>query len=125
GRPARHRPWSQIASVLSGPVGDRPTDIVFLAGAFADSGTPVADRVKWLTACLQTLGDVAVRLWVVAPGGARGRIGLGASSPGASAIWAYARTATNEYGSVDLRVVDFAQDLDPGQSASQFALMVC
>jgi len=108
----------------------RIVDIVHLAGAFEDSPTPMAAlcaRTDSLTGMLQALGSRHsgnIRLWILAPGGVRAGVGAGQSSPVQSGIWAFVRTATNEYGEIDFRLVDFASELDEQACAERLASLL-
>ena len=124
-------------------------DIVHLVGAFDDTTDPMAElsqRIKSLTTLLQdanTLGmnatdtragdtsaadtsavDTAIvnaniRLWIVAPGGARALTNVGSPCPVQTGVWAFGRTAINEYGDIDIRLVDFAEQLSLSEAADR------
>jgi len=81
-------------------------------------------RLNALTELLQALGDRAARVWIVAEGGARALVGHGAACPVQTGIWAFVRTAMNEYAKLDLRLVDFAEDLSVALKAERFARLI-
>ncbi len=119
-------PWSQLLQAVEGLDGSK-VDIVHLIGAFEDATAPMTtlyERVKNLSSLLQALGARKARLWIVAPGGARAVTGAGRPSPVQSGIWAYARTAGNEYGDLDIRLIDFARDLDWAGCARRLAALL-
>lgn len=124
---ARPCEWQDLRSLSTMPVDDCVTEFVYIAGSLegldATVGTAIG-RTKSLTAFLQSLNDPDARLWIIAPGGGRAMIGTGAPSPVQCGIWAYGRTATNEFGSMDIRIVDFDDDLSVSQGAEQFATLI-
>lgn len=81
-------------------------------------------RVSELTALLQALGDHPVRLWVIAEGGARALVDLGEPCPVQAGVWAYCRTAINEFANLQLRLVDFDQRMSSKDKASRLASLV-
>ena len=106
---------------------ERYTDIVFVAGGLAGSVDPVSSishQMMRLTRILRALGKRKSRLWCVAPGGARGQLGLGTTSPEATAIWSLARVAANEYGDLDIRLVGFSEDFSDPDAAAQLARLI-
>lgn len=103
-------------------------EIVFaLEGAAARPQGHMAalrSRLGALIGLLQALGDRAARIWVIAEGGARALAGRGAACPVQTGVWAFVRTAMNEYAKLDLRLVDFAEDLPVALKAEQFARLI-
>jgi len=98
----------------------KPIDIIY--ASHAGSTSPDSDhlqalglRVSELTGVLNAARGIQARLWVVAVGGARNIADLGASCPVQSGVWSFGRTAMNEFGSLDIRMVDADQALAPSE----------
>ena len=123
--------WLQLTDMVErsaqaqGQIEEKSTiDIVYLAGAFEDGLDPLAEtalRVSQLTQLVKQAGTSNIRLWIVAPGGARAFTGAGTPSAEQAGIWAYGRTASNEYGDLDIRLVDFSEDLSEAECGGRLA----
>lgn len=121
--PSAETDWNAvIAAMGNGP------DLVNLI--YVSQGDPVSanghmtalsSRCDELTNLLNALGDRAARLWIIAEGGARSLVGLGASCPVQTGVWSYGRTAINEFGKLDIRLVDFSEKLTGGKKAARLA----
>lgn len=99
--------------------------ILHLDGAYSRDGSDqdaVNARLRSLTWLLKSVAGDAARLWIVAPGAAQDLVRDGVpGSPRQAAAWAYGRVAMNEYGDVDLRLIDIAPELAPGDAALRLA----
>jgi len=118
--------WIEVFKSATNGTGNLPK-IVHLDGAFAGKKSDLEAlryRAATLTAALQALGQRQAQLWIIAPGGARAISGNGQNCPVQSGIWSYARTATNEYGNADIRLIDFDDTLDVIDIAERTAAMV-
>lgn len=111
-----------IADTANSPV---PIDIVYASQGDPVSGdddmSALSSRAGELTTVLNALGDRAARLWIIAEGGARSLVGLGASCPVQTGVWSYGRTAINEFGKLDIRLVDFSDKLTSSKKAARLA----
>nr|WP_321455500.1 polyketide synthase [uncultured Cohaesibacter sp.] len=99
-------------------------EIVFLAGAFADKGTTVelcADRLHLLAELFRESADMSLRLWIVAQGGYPASMQSHNIAPVQSGIWAFGRTASNEYSNHDVRLVDFSDQLGMNDRAERLS----
>ena len=103
-------------------------DIVYASQGDPVSGhehmSALSSRTDELTDLLNALGDRAARLWIVAEGGARSLVGLGSSCPVQTGVWSYGRTAINEFGKLDIRLVDFSAKLTGGKKAARLAALL-
>ena len=123
--------WPKLLPTIDDSAG-RDIDIIHLIGALekptdclpADSMKELSKRAKNITNLLQTLGARKARLWIVAPGGARAITMSGTPSPVQSGIWAYGRTAMNEYGDLDIRLIDFEEGLKSEECAQRLATLL-
>ena len=79
------------------------------------------ERLSNLSSLLQSLGNRAARLWIIAEGGARGIADLGPACPVQTGVWSFMRTAINEFAKLDIRLVDFADGMSPGAKAARLA----
>ncbi len=107
----------------------RPFEIIFLAGGREDEGLGEAagelgSQLETLAGLLQTVAGGRGRLWMVVPGGARHMAGAGRVSPVNAGLWAWGRTAMNEYPNLDIRLVDFSADLDREQWPQRLAALL-
>ncbi|MGE8943347.1 SDR family NAD(P)-dependent oxidoreductase [Leptospira interrogans] len=100
-------------------------DIVYASQSDPVSGddhmTALSSRTDELTILLNALGDRPARLWIVAEGGARSLVDLGSSCPVQTGVWSYGRTAINEFGKLDIRLVDFSEKLTGSKKAARLA----
>lgn len=106
----------------------RPVDLVHIAlAADQDITDPVnvlSERIQSLRNLLESIGERTVRLWIVAIGGARGHVGRGGTSAVQAGIWSFGRTVMNEYGNIDVRLVDFDVDLTTAEAGERFAALI-
>jgi len=103
---------------------DGTCDLVHLAGLSAKDDNPLAAvtaRTTALTQMLQTLGNTETRLWIIAPGAAQNLVNDKIHQPAQTAIWGFGRVAANEFPNLELRLVDVAPALQPGEAASRLA----
>ncbi len=103
---------------------DAETEIVHLAGSAASEDAPleaVTDRTTALTELLQTLGNTELRLSVVAPGAAQDLFNEKIHRPTQTAVWSFGRVAANEFPNIELRLIDVAPALQPGEAAGRLA----
>ena len=108
------------ALVLSEP----GTEIVYLSAVGADETAPLAavtHKTTELTSLLQALGNAELRLWLVAPGAAQDLVNEAIHRPVQMALWGFGRVAANEFPGIELRMVDVAPALEPGEAASRLA----
>ena len=82
------------------------------------------DRVGTLASLLAQEHEHIARLWIVAPGAVRAVAAMGSTLPTQAGMWAFARTAANEYSSVDVRLVDVDQDLSIDEAARRLAAVI-
>ncbi|WP_319412733.1 SDR family NAD(P)-dependent oxidoreductase [uncultured Cohaesibacter sp.] len=121
----------QAASLIAKGPHDGALDVIYAAGsAGADALNKQASSFERLSASLHQLADlirstadIAMRLWIIAPGGYPDKAGE-PCDPVQSALWAFGRTVSNEYENHDVRLVDFAQDLSPADRSSRLARLI-
>ncbi len=103
-----------------------PVDVIFSAGAFGKAGASmdrIAPRLHQLAEFMRQTSDIALRLWIIAPGGYPTGDAHGVD-PVQSGIWAFGRTAGNEYGDHDVRLVDFDSALSTAECADRLAAVL-
>lgn len=104
-----------------------PLEIVYLAGAFVDETDPLSaasSRTAQLGKMLKCLSDRQDRLWLIVPGGAPHEAFTKSISPVQSGLWAYGRSASNEFGALDIRLVDFDSGLGRTEQAMHLASLI-
>ena len=119
--------WDTLLKMAVTDDGDLP-EIVHLVGAFANEGAgtgrALRRRLAGLVALRQALGERKARVWLAAPGGARGAAGLGSASAAQSALWSFIRVAMNEMPDADWRLVDFESTLDMADCADRLSALI-
>ncbi|MFZ0854411.1 MAG: SDR family NAD(P)-dependent oxidoreductase [Hyphomicrobiaceae bacterium] len=102
--------------------------MVWIAHAVAESNPQesaiLAQRIAALARLLTAQDTVDLRLWIVAPGGARAAADLGSAAPGQAGLWAAARTAANEFANADIRLIDLEEGLDEAVAARAVAALL-
>ncbi|AXS40353.1 type I polyketide synthase [Breoghania sp. L-A4] len=118
------------------PFLDADADIVHLAGAFVSAKTaaphPTAanddavdamdvagKRTIALKGLLRHIGGAQTRLWLLAPGAMQQQ--PADQRPAQAAVWAFGRTAMNEYPNAAVRLIDVSPALEPGEMAIRLA----
>jgi len=99
-------------------------DIIFLFGGNLPETDPLeatTTRTTALTTLLHAIGTSPVRLWIVAPGAQQSVAGGRLHRPVQTATWGFARVAMNEYPDAEIRMIDIAPTLQPGEAASRLA----
>ncbi len=103
--------------------GEGRCDLVFALGA-ADDRVPLATitrRLDRLGTLLVKIAEARPRLWVLAPGAAQSIAGGPGHRPSQAAAWGFGRVALNEFPDVELRLIDPAPTLQPGEMAVRIA----
>jgi phthiocerol/phenolphthiocerol synthesis type-I polyketide synthase C len=112
------------ASVLADLLeGEGRCDLVFALGA-ADDRVPLAAisrRLDRLGTLLVKVAETRPRLWVLAPGAAQAIAGGPGHRPAQAAAWGFGRVAINEFPDVEIRLIDPAPTLQPGEMAVRIA----
>ncbi len=103
-------------------------EVIWIAQAPDDAGTDpcgvLQDRIGALAALLARDHERLGQLWIVAPGAVRGVAALGSTLPTQAGLWAFARTAANEYSGIDFRLVDVAENLGHDEAARHLAAAI-
>ena len=121
--PSAETDWNAVITAM----GNGPTlvDLIYVSQGDPVSGdghmAALSSRADELTNVLNALGDRPARLWIVAEGGARSLVDLGSSCPVQTGVWSYGRTAINELGKLDIRLVDFSEKLTGSKKAARLA----
>lgn len=118
--------WDVILSNQDA-VNDGAVEIVHLDAAYGKNNDPLEAlryRASTLSALLRALDTRSAKIWIAAPGGARGAARLGEDVPAQSGIWSFARTARNEYANADLRLLDFEAGLSTIDNAERIAALI-
>lgn len=119
--------WSALVARIDSTISDDHDIVLSLDAATADAKAEMSALLLRLTALselLKALGERGARFWIVAEGGARAAAGLGSACPVQTGIWSFGRTAINEFGKLDLRLVDFAEGMKPAEKAVQLARLI-
>jgi phthiocerol/phenolphthiocerol synthesis type-I polyketide synthase C len=128
GRGAAARNGRPLEAVVLVPARPTPArDVVWVVNATADAADDSAALAQHITVLAKLLASQAgrpLRLWIVAPGAVRAGADLGPAVPVQAGLWAAARTAANEYGDVDIRLVDLAHDLSTPAAAKAVAALI-
>ena len=112
-----------IGAVIAG---EGRADVIFALGA-ADDAVPAAQvtrRLDRLATLLVRLGEDKPRLWILAPGAMQSLAGGRGDRPAQAAIWGFGRVALNEFPDLEIRLLDPAPMLQPGEMAVRLAAEV-
>lgn len=118
-------PDGRYVSQVAAPA-NRVREVVLLLDADLNGTDPVSTLTQRIIAVRDLLSDAStgIRLWIVAPGGARALVGAGPACPIATALWAASRTAANEHPGADIRLVDFEVSLRAESQAARLAAWI-
>lgn len=119
--------WQSVVREVDG-AGSDGIEIVFApdvpAAGADDHKRALMAPLHALSGLIQSLGDRTARIWVMAEGGARAIADLGPACPVQTGVWAFVRTAINEFDKLDLRLVDFAEGMRPVDKAARLAQLM-
>nr|WP_321524329.1 SDR family NAD(P)-dependent oxidoreductase [uncultured Cohaesibacter sp.] len=117
---------ADAADAIRAAARDGHLDVVCVSGAFADGKEAMdclAPRLHMLAELVRLTSDVAMRLWVVAPGGYPVP-GEAPVNPVQSSVWSFGRTVSNEYENHDVRMVDFAAGLSLEDQVARLGALI-
>jgi phthiocerol/phenolphthiocerol synthesis type-I polyketide synthase C len=119
---------SLVRQIDTDASGEGEIDVVFAIDATVAKDEAhmcaLSERLRALTGLLQSIGNRAARLWVIAEGGARAVADLGSACPVQTGVWSFARTAINEFAKLDIRLVDFAEKINPEAKAARLSSLM-
>lgn len=119
--------WSDLLAQMDANETDKPLELIYCTGfdgSEQDAMALASLRSQQLGSLLSVLGDRKPRLWLMAPGGAPSRRGRNAGCATQSALWGFGRTAANEFGDLDIRLIDFDEAMGLERSAATLAAFV-
>ena len=83
----------------------------------------LASRILRLGEFMQAAPENGLPLWCIVPGGA-GYAGVERQLPGQAALWAFLKTAQNEYPLIDIRMLDASPSVDSFAIAEHFLTLI-